>query len=56
MRKRFSGGALRAAREATANHLVTNGAVTMSKTDHLGFGARARVMVRSEGGKWALQK
>ena len=31
MRKRFSGGALRAARDETANHLVTNGAVNMSK-------------------------
>jgi len=34
---------------------VTNGAVNMSKTDHLGLDARARVMVQIKDGKWVLQ-
>src|SRR3954471_12886326 len=48
--------ALRDALEATKNLQVTNGVVNMSPTDHLGLDARARVMVRVEGGKWVLQK
>ncbi|HET9749646.1 MAG TPA: ABC transporter substrate-binding protein [Casimicrobiaceae bacterium] len=48
--------ALRAALEATKDLPVTNGVVNMSNTDHLGLDSRARVMVRIEGGKWALQK
>jgi branched-chain amino acid transport system substrate-binding protein len=48
--------ALRDALEATRNLAVTNGVVNMSPTDHLGLDARARVMVRVEGGKWVLQK
>jgi branched-chain amino acid transport system substrate-binding protein len=47
--------ALRDALEGTKNLAVTNGVVNMSKTDHLGLDARARVMVRIEGGKWSLQ-
>ena len=35
---------------------MTNGAVNMSKTDHLGLDARARVMVQVQDGKWVLQK
>ena len=48
--------ALRDALEATKNLDVTNGAVTMSKTDHLGLDVRARVMVQIQNGKWVLQK
>jgi branched-chain amino acid transport system substrate-binding protein len=48
--------ALRDALEGTKNLAVTNGVVNMSKTDHLGLDSRARVMVRIENGKWALQK
>ena len=48
--------ALRDALEATRNLEVSNGAVNMSKSDHLGLDARARVMVRIEGGKWMLQQ
>jgi branched-chain amino acid transport system substrate-binding protein len=48
--------ALRDALEATRNLAVTNGVVNMSATDHLGLDSRARVMVRIENGKWALQK
>jgi len=48
--------ALRDALEATKNLQVTNGVVNMSPTDHLGLDARARVMVRIEGGKWVLQQ
>jgi branched-chain amino acid transport system substrate-binding protein len=47
--------ALRNAIESTKNLEVSNGAVNMSKTDHLGLDARARVMTRIQGGKWALQ-
>jgi branched-chain amino acid transport system substrate-binding protein len=47
--------ALRDALEATKNLSVTNGVVNMSASDHLGLDARARVMVRIEGGKWVLQ-
>jgi branched-chain amino acid transport system substrate-binding protein len=47
--------ALRDALEATHNLDVSNGVVNMSKTDHLGLDARARVMVRIQNGKWVLQ-
>ena len=47
--------ALRDALEATKGLEVSNGAVTMSKTDHLGLDSRARVMVRIQNGKWVLQ-
>ena len=47
--------ALRDALEGTKELGVTNGAVNMSKTDHLGLDARARVMVQIKDGKWALQ-
>jgi branched-chain amino acid transport system substrate-binding protein len=48
--------ALREALEQTKGLEVTNGAVNMSKTDHLGLDARARVMVQIQNGKWVLQK
>ena len=47
--------ALREALEQTKGLEVTNGAVNMSKTDHLGLDARARVMVQVQNGKWVLQ-
>lgn len=47
--------ALREALEETKGLEVTNGAVNMSKTDHLGLDSRARVMVQVQGGKWVLQ-
>jgi len=47
--------ALRDALEATRNLEVSNGVVNMSKTDHLGLDARARVMTRIENGKWTVQ-
>ncbi len=47
--------ALRDALEQTQGLEVTNGAVNMSKTDHLGLDARARVMVQIRNGKWVLQ-
>ena len=48
--------ALREALEGIKGLEVSNGVVNMSKTDHLGLDARARVMVRIQGGKWMLQK
>ena len=48
--------ALRDALEGTKNLEVSNGAVNMSKTDHLGLDSRARVMVQIQNGKWVLQK
>ena len=48
--------ALRDAIEGTRGLEVSNGAVNMSKTDHLGLDARARVMVQIQNGKWLLQK
>ena len=48
--------ALRDALEGTKNLEVSNGAVHMSKTDHLGLDSRARVMVQIQNGKWVLQK
>jgi branched-chain amino acid transport system substrate-binding protein len=47
--------ALRDALEETKGLAVTNGAVNMSKTDHLGLDSRARVMVQIQNGKWVLQ-
>ena len=47
--------ALRDAIEGIKDLPVTNGAVNMSKTDHLGLDARARVMVQVKDGKWVLQ-
>ena len=47
--------ALRDAIEGIKELSVTNGAVNMSKTDHLGLDARARVMVQVKDGKWVLQ-
>jgi branched-chain amino acid transport system substrate-binding protein len=47
--------ALRDALENTQSLEVTNGVVNMSKTDHLGLDARARVMVQIVNGKWVLQ-
>ena len=47
--------ALRDALEETKGLEVTNGAVTMSKTDHLGLDFRARVMVQIQNGRWVLQ-
>ena len=47
--------ALRDALEGIKELGVTNGAVNMSKTDHLGLDARARVMVQIKDGKWVLQ-
>jgi branched-chain amino acid transport system substrate-binding protein len=47
--------ALREAIEGIKELGVTNGAVNMSKTDHLGLDARARVMVQIKDGKWVLQ-
>jgi branched-chain amino acid transport system substrate-binding protein len=48
--------ALRDAIESIHEFPVSNGVVNMSKTDHLGLDARARVMTRIESGKWVLQK
>jgi branched-chain amino acid transport system substrate-binding protein len=48
--------ALRDAIESIREFPVSNGVVNMSKTDHLGLDARARVMTRIENGKWVLQK
>jgi branched-chain amino acid transport system substrate-binding protein len=48
--------ALRDALETTKNLEVSNGAVNMSKTDHLGLDARARVMTQIQSSKWVLQK
>ena len=47
--------ALREALEGTKGLEVTNGAVNMSKTDHLGLDSRARVVVQIQNGKWVLQ-
>ncbi|HEV3241257.1 MAG TPA: ABC transporter substrate-binding protein [Casimicrobiaceae bacterium] len=48
--------ALRDALENTRNLEVSNGAVNMSKTDHLGLDARARVIVQIQNGKWVLRQ
>jgi len=46
--------ALRDALENIKELSVTNGAVNMTKTDHLGLDRRARVMVQVKDGKWVL--
>jgi branched-chain amino acid transport system substrate-binding protein len=48
--------ALRDALESIRDFPVSNGVVNMSKTDHLGLDARARVMTRIQNGKWVLQQ
>ena len=48
--------ALRDALEGTKELHAAHGVFNMTKTDHLGFDQRSRVMVKSEGGKWVLQK
>jgi branched-chain amino acid transport system substrate-binding protein len=48
--------ALRDALEGTRELIGAHGVFSMSKDDHLGFDARARVMVKIEGGKWVYQK
>ncbi|MBE7940598.1 MULTISPECIES: ABC transporter substrate-binding protein [Ramlibacter] len=46
--------ALRDAIENTKDLVVTHGIINMSKTDHMGFDQRARVMVKIENGTWKL--
>jgi len=46
--------ALRDAIENTHELVTTHGVMNMSKTDHMGFDQRARVMVRIENGQWKL--
>lgn len=46
--------ALRDAIENTKDLVVTHGVINMSKTDHMGFDQRARVMVKIENGTWKL--
>jgi branched-chain amino acid transport system substrate-binding protein len=46
--------ALRDAIEDTKDLVTTHGIMNISKTDHMGFDQRARVMVRIEGGQWKL--
>jgi len=48
--------ALRDALEGIKEMPATHGVFTMSPTDHNGLDARARVMVRVEGGNWKLIK
>ena len=48
--------ALRDALEGTKELHAAHGVFNMTKTDHLGFDQRSRVMVKIEGGKWVLQK
>jgi branched-chain amino acid transport system substrate-binding protein len=48
--------ALRDALEGIRDLVTTHGVVNMSKTDHMGFDQRARVMVEIKGGTWALAK
>jgi branched-chain amino acid transport system substrate-binding protein len=48
--------ALRDELENIRNLVVTHGVMNMSKTDHLGFDQRARVMVTIREGKWVLLK
>ena len=47
--------ALRDALEGIKDLPVSNGAVNMSKNDHLGLDQRARVIVEVVDGKWQLQ-
>ena len=46
--------ALRDAIEGTHDLVTTHGVINMSKTDHMGFDQRARVMVKIENGQWKL--
>jgi len=48
--------ALRDAIENTKELVTTHGVLNISKTDHMGFDQRARVMVKIEGGTWKLAK
>jgi branched-chain amino acid transport system substrate-binding protein len=48
--------ALRDAIENTKELVTTHGVLNISKTDHVGFDQRARVMVKIEGGTWKLAK
>jgi branched-chain amino acid transport system substrate-binding protein len=48
--------ALRDELENIRDLVVTHGVMNMSKTDHLGFDQRARVMVTIRDGKWVLIK
>jgi branched-chain amino acid transport system substrate-binding protein len=48
--------ALRDAIEGTKDLVTTHGVMNMSKTDHMGFDQRARVMVQIENGTWKLAK
>jgi branched-chain amino acid transport system substrate-binding protein len=46
--------AIRDAIEDTRDLVTTHGIMNMSKTDHMGFDQRARVMVKIENGTWKL--
>ncbi|MBU6503865.1 MAG: branched-chain amino acid ABC transporter substrate-binding protein, partial [Burkholderiales bacterium] len=46
--------ALRDALENTTNLVTTHGIMNMSKTDHMGFDQRSRVMVEIVKGQWKL--
>lgn len=46
--------ALRDAIEDTKELVTAHGIMNISKTDHMGFDQRARVMVKIEGGTWKL--
>ena len=48
--------ALRDALEGIKELVTTHGVMNMSKTDHMGFDQRARVMVQIENGTWKLAK
>jgi branched-chain amino acid transport system substrate-binding protein len=48
--------ALRDALEGIRNLVTTHGVMNMSKTDHMGFDQRARVMVEIKNGAWTLAK
>jgi len=48
--------ALRDAFENTNELVTTHGVMNTSKTDHMGFDQRARVMVQIENGTWKLAK
>ncbi len=48
--------ALRDALEGVKEAVGTHGVFTMSPGDHLGFDARARVMLQIVDGKWVLEK
>jgi len=48
--------ALRDSIENVHNLIISQGVMTMSKTDHSGLDERARVIVKVEDGKWLLAK